>query len=78
METLRVQVDEQETSLKAQEDEVMSKQKELNDLRSQEMELEANLITSKKKIEQLGNTHQETLLFISQVRLIQRVSRDNR
>lgn len=67
MENLRTQVEEQETSLRSQEDEVMGKQRELDDLRSQEMELEASLITSKKQMERIENTQQETQLFISQV-----------
>lgn len=60
-------MEEQETSLKAQEEEVLSKQKELNDLRAQEMELEATVLSMKNKIEKLNCSQQETLLHLSQV-----------
>lgn len=48
----------------------MSKQKELNDLRAQEMELEASVLSMKKEIEKMTNKQQETLLYISQVNFI--------
>lgn len=64
---LRAQVEEQETSLKAQEDEVMSKRQELNDLKNQESELEESVTSLRKKMDQLGVTQQETQLHISQV-----------
>ncbi|KAB7495727.1 hypothetical protein Anas_08224, partial [Armadillidium nasatum] len=71
VEALRTQVDEQESSLKAQEEEVMSKQKELNDLRAQEMELEVSVLSMKKEIEKMTNKQQETLLYISQIEELQ-------
>lgn len=67
MSKLRAQVEEQETSLKAQEDEVMSKRQELNDLKNQESELEESVTALRKKMDQLGVTQQETQLHISQV-----------
>lgn len=64
---LRTQVEEQETSLKAQEEEVMSKRQELTDLKNQENQLEETVATMKKRIDELSNTQQDTQLHISQV-----------
>lgn len=64
---LRAQVEEQETSLKAQEEEVMSKRQELTDLKNQENQLEESVARMKKRIDELSITQQETQLHISQV-----------
>lgn len=60
-------MEEQETSLKAQEEEVMSKRQELNDLKNQENQLEESVARMKKRIDELSITQQETQLHISQV-----------
>ena len=60
-------MEEQEVSLKAQEDEVNAKQNELKDLRTQEMELELSVSNMKKRIDQITQTQQDTQLYISQV-----------
>ena len=60
-------MEEQEVSLKAQEDEVNVKQNELKDLRTQEMELELSVSNMKKRIDQITQTQQDTQLYISQV-----------
>ncbi|XP_076040031.1 epidermal growth factor receptor pathway substrate 15 isoform X3 [Oratosquilla oratoria] len=66
---LRTQVEEQESSLKTQEDEVMCKRQELNALKNQEMELEESVNRTRKRIEQLGVTQQDTQLHISQAKM---------
>lgn len=62
-------MEEQETSLKAQEEEVMSKRQELTDLKNQENQLEESVASMRKRIDQLSLTQQDTQLHISQVGL---------
>lgn len=48
----------------------MSKQRELNDLRDQEVSLETSVTSTKNQLETISNTQQETQLHLSQVKIL--------
>ena len=65
---LRVQVEEQEVSLLEQEDEVLGKKRELDDLRKEETTLEATLLDLAKRMERVTDCYDKTQDQISEVR----------
>jgi chromosome segregation ATPase len=65
---LRSQADEQERTLKDQEDELHQRKQELDSLKSEEQRLESSLKNSEIHHEELNSNLQETHLLISQVR----------
>lgn len=67
---LRVQVEEQESSLLEQEDEVLGKKRELDDLRKEETTLEATVQDTSKKLDLLLQQFDRTQDQITQVRCV--------
>lgn len=64
---LRSQADEQERTLKDQEDELNQRKQELDSLKAEETRLESSLKNSEVYHEELNSNLQETHLLISQV-----------
>lgn len=64
---LRSQADEQERTLKDQEDELNQRKQELDSLKAEETRLESSLKNSEVFHEELNSNLQETHLLISQV-----------
>lgn len=64
---LRSQADEQERTLKDQEDELHQRKQELDNLKAEETRLESSLKNSEIHHEELNSNLQETHLLISQV-----------
>jgi epidermal growth factor receptor substrate 15 len=64
---LKSQADEQERTLKDQEDELNQRKHELDELKAEELRLETTLKNSKGNYEGLNSNLQETHLLISQV-----------
>ncbi|XP_018012233.1 epidermal growth factor receptor substrate 15-like 1 isoform X2 [Hyalella azteca] len=65
---LRVQVEEQEASLLEQEEEVLGKKRQLDDLRKEETTLEQSIADINKKLERLGNCYLKTNDQVIQLR----------
>lgn len=63
-------VEDQRARVKADEEEMISKKKELNQIRSEESNLQSKLAFLKKEMEQLSSTSGQIQLQISQVKAL--------